>query len=194
MRFIHRFLPLGLLIALCIAVQLDEAYAGLLSYQREAVLEGQWWRLLSASLVHLSWSHLAANLAALSLLYIALLRHISPLRFMLLWSLCAIGSVVGLLFFHSSIAWYVGLSGSLHGLLAIWAGLLWRTQPKLSGLLWILVLGKLSFELSQGAMTHTWLGEHATVHAAHAYGFIAGILYLVVKPPVFPYLTPGTPE
>jgi len=38
-----------------------------LRYQRGAILDGQWWRLISGNLVHLGWSHLLLNLAGLIL-------------------------------------------------------------------------------------------------------------------------------
>ena len=41
----------------------------LLRYQRDAVLDGECWRLLSCSLVHLGWRHLLLNAAGLAMIW-----------------------------------------------------------------------------------------------------------------------------
>ena len=61
-------LVLGLLAASVAVAGAGDLAATALRYEREALRHGQWWRLLTAHLVHLGWAHLAMNALALVLL------------------------------------------------------------------------------------------------------------------------------
>ncbi len=112
MRRARPLLAVGL-VAVAVALLGDRA-AGALRYERQAVLEGQVWRLLTCHLVHLGWSHLLLNLTA-GALVAAVLRSFAFARVLLP---AALGVGLGLLLLSPGVGWYVGLSGVLHGLLA----------------------------------------------------------------------------
>lgn len=145
-------------------------------YERAAVLEGQAWRLLSAHLVHLGWAHLALNAAALALVATLLGPQWSTGRWAALTAGAALGVTAGLLVGSPAVAWYVGLSGVIHGLVAAGAAALWRRQRS-AGTLWLVALAaKVGAELMFGAaasMQH-WIGGSSIV-VAHAYGAAAGL-------------------
>src|ERR1700685_64233 len=52
----------------------------MLRYERTGLANYQWWRLLSAHLVHLSWEHVLLNCAGLVLLWALFAREYSPRR------------------------------------------------------------------------------------------------------------------
>ena len=87
-------------------------------YQRDAIENGQYWRLVSGHLVHLGLGHLWPNLAALVIvaaLFDGELRNADWWRV----SLASAAAIdVGLYAFEPDVAWYVGLSGVLHGIVA----------------------------------------------------------------------------
>jgi rhomboid family GlyGly-CTERM serine protease len=88
-------------------------------YDRNAILVGEVWRLVTGHLVHLNMTHLLINLIGLFLLC-ELLWDVLPLRHgvgILLATM--LGASLMLWWLDPAVVWYVGLSGVLHGL---WAG------------------------------------------------------------------------
>jgi rhomboid family GlyGly-CTERM serine protease len=147
------------------------------AYRLEAIRAGELWRWLTGNVVHLGWIHLVLNLAALwviSVIFPPL--HTGTLRFVAL-VLAALSVGLGLTLFSEEIAWYVGLSGVLHGLFA--AGVLAELRNRRIDTL-ILGMGllvKLGYEQWIGAMPGS---ERITggmvVVDAHLYGAVGGVL------------------
>lgn len=145
-----------------------------LRYERPALAAGEWWRLLSAHLVHLDLGHLLMNLAGLLVIW-WLYAADARLRD---WALVALGSALaiglGLWFLEPSVLWYVGLSGVLHGL---WAGggvAAFGRWPLESAVTLALLAGKLLLEGMHGALS-TGLGSTLpVVTSAHAFGALGG--------------------
>jgi membrane associated rhomboid family serine protease len=66
-------LPAGALMGAALVVQvLGEPAHLALRYERTAIVSCEWWRLVSAHLVHLGWAHLALNAAALLMIAVLL--------------------------------------------------------------------------------------------------------------------------
>ncbi len=112
--------PAIVLAAVCLALALQwlpEAFRPLFEYRRDAVLQGELWRLASASWLHVNTVHLVVNLVALALLVIGFGFRDGPA---LLWRLLVWGALVQLasLAFEPSVQWARGLSGVLHALAA----------------------------------------------------------------------------
>jgi len=84
------------------------------------------------------------------------------------------------------VIWYVGFSGTLHGLVIAGALADLRHYPKSAALLLILIIGKLVWEQISGALpgSESVAGGNVVVNA-HLYGAIgggvAGILLLLLK-------------
>lgn len=174
-------LPLALALISLLCAALGEPVTGLLRYQRDAILAGQWWRLLTGNLVHLGWPHLWLNLAGLLLVWLLFQRAL-PLRVWLsvaLISSLAVG--LGLLLFDPNLAWYVGLSGTLHGLFA--AGLVasLAAGQRAEWLLLALFLAKLTWEQLVGPTPGTAeLAGGNVIVDAHLYGTVGGALTVLV--------------
>lgn len=171
--------------SIAIAIAGTQASAWL-RYEREKILTGELWRLLTASFVHLGWSHLLMNLAALALIWMLFGRLLTTKAWLLL-SLASLLSVgLGLLAFSPAIGWYVGLSGMLHGLFA--AGILasLRAGHRLELALLALLVGKITWEQTHGPLPGTAeFAGGAVVTDAHFYGaiggFMAGLANMLMK-------------
>lgn len=144
-------------------------------YERAAILEGEWWRLLTGHLTHLNWGHLLLNLAGLGLVWLLFRRDYRPTE----WGLIALASMVaidtGFLLIDTQLVWYVGLSGVLHGLMVAGA-MHWGVEDGWAawGLL-MLLLAKLVYEQLVGPMPFTAdaAGGPVVVNS-HLYGAIGG--------------------
>ena len=146
-------------------------------YQRDAIENGQYWRLVSGHLVHLSFGHLWPNLAALVVvgaLFEGVLRTAAWWRV----SFASAAAIdLGLYLFEPDVAWYVGLSGVLHGVVAAGALALCLGRQTLGFILAAGLCAKLSFEQLAGPVPFTAesVGGPVVV-AAHLYGAVGGVL------------------
>jgi rhomboid family GlyGly-CTERM serine protease len=167
--------PLLLATAALAVASLPGDWVVWLRYERTAVQAGQWWRLVSGQLVHLGPAHLWLNLAGLGLVWVLLLR-LHPERHA--WRdavVCALGVGLGLYFFSPEIAWYVGLSGVLHGLVAV-AAIAALQRDRREALLLVALLGaKLWWEQAHGPLPGSAAAVGGrVVTEAHRYGALAG--------------------
>jgi rhomboid family GlyGly-CTERM serine protease len=154
----------------------DAAHA-LLRYERAAIEDGQWYRLLTGHWLHLGWVHAAKNAAAFWLL--AALDHDAPsLRIQALRLLfLSLAVAAGLYLLQPALQWYVGLSGVLHGLFVIvLLRLVWLRRDLFALALMALLVGKLGWEHYHGALAPGAMGVPVIV-AAHSYGAAAGLAY-----------------
>ena len=145
-----------------------------LRYDRAALAAGQWWRLLSGHVIHLGYEHAILDAAGLVLMWALFARDYSARAWILIIGSSLLAVDAGLWLLSSTVQWYVGSSGVLHGVLA--AGTcahLRRREPDrwvLAGLL----LAKLVYEQSRGALPLTAGGS--VIVDAHLYGAAGGAL------------------
>jgi rhomboid family GlyGly-CTERM serine protease len=160
---------------LLLPVLAGEAGREALRYDRTALAAGQWWRLLSAHIVHLDFSHAALNSLGLVLMWALFARDYRPSQWLAIVA-CSIGAIdAGLWLRDSTVAWYVGSSGALHGLMA--AGTLAHLRRRdLDG--WILavfIVLKIAYEQSAGALPFSDShGGGGVVVDAHLFGALGG--------------------
>lgn len=166
---------LGLLCGLPVLFALGGEAARLaLRYERTAVIEGEYWRLLTGHLVHATSAHLLLNMAGLGLIGALFHRDYSLRQWLtiLLTSVAAIDA--GFVLFEPQLQWYVGLSGVLHGALAAGAVAWWRHETRpLALALTIVLIGKLGWEQWQGALPLS--GDMPVIVDAHLYGAVGGL-------------------
>ncbi len=148
-----------------------------LRYERSAILAGEWWRLVTGHLVHLGLGHLALNIAGLALIGVLFAPGLRPRHWLLLLAGSWAVICMGFLLLEPQLAWYVGLSGILHGLL-VGGALLDRGLE--SRMRWLLVIGvamKLAWEQWAGALPFTAeAAGGAVIVDAHLYGAVGGLL------------------
>jgi rhomboid family GlyGly-CTERM serine protease len=149
-----------------------------LRYERAALAAGQLWRLATAHLVHLGLRHALVNVLGLVLLWILFARDYSPRQWLLIMLAAVLAIDAGLWLLDSTVRWYVGSSGVLHGVLAAGA-LAWvRRGQKEGWLLVMLLAGKLAYEHWAGPLPFS--GDIAVVTSAHLFGVVGGALAALV--------------
>ena len=159
------------------------AVAQALRYQREAILHGEIWRLLTGQLLHLGWSHLLLNLVALALITALFGRLFRPGVWAWIYAGSFLATTLGLLLLQPGLQWYVGLSGALHGLFAAGAVVSIRRRESGAVLLLAVLVFKLGWEQLAGPLPGSteWSGG-TVITAAHLYGAIGGVLVGLLLP------------
>ena len=144
----------------------------LLRYDRGALLQGEWWRLLTAHVVHLGLWHAVLNAFGLALMWALFARNYSPRA----WLAIVLGAMAavdaGLWFADSTTRWYVGSSGALHGVMAAGTLAHLRSGERDGWILAGLLVAKLAYEHWVGALP---LSGSAVVVDAHLYGVLGGV-------------------
>ncbi len=179
-------LAFGFLILLVNIPLLGGFFLRSLTFQPDAVYQGQWWRLLTHPIVHVTWYHLLLDGSAFLILYHSLIERSLGRRIAYVMGGAA-GSLIAAWTSPSSASGLCGLSGIAHGLMAVSALELVSTQPGSSaewrvGLgTFILVVAKAAYEAISGRMFFGFLdfgllGDPNSV--SHAGGIVGGLLVL----------------
>ena len=157
---------------------LDESSS--LAYHRDAITEGQYWRLFTAHLVHTQPGHALLNLAAWPLVFWLAKDCIAIHQWGIGFLFCVLGVDIGLWWFSPDVPWYVGLSGVLHGLLVLAAIAVWRRERMLALLVLLGMTAKLVWEQTGGALpgSAVWI-SHPVIVDAHLYGALSGMVCAV---------------
>ncbi|HEV2686506.1 MAG TPA: rhomboid family intramembrane serine protease, partial [Actinomycetota bacterium] len=103
----------------------------------------QWWRLITATFVHLGFAHIALNMLALILFGGAIEQRYGKARYLFLYlGSGVLGSATSLAYSHSTLS--AGASGAIFGIIGSWLALvLWnRNRPGMRGQLqsWIFLV------------------------------------------------------
>ena len=145
-------------------------------YDRTAIAEGEWWRLLSGHWVHSDRGHAVWNIAALlvsGLIFERSLRWRLPLALLL----ATAGVDTWLWWGEPALQRYCGLSGILNGLIAAGLVQLWRDVRHPVVILTACgVAAKIIVETASGQALITQTAW-PSVPATHAVGFLSGLLY-----------------
>ena len=143
-------------------------------FDRSAIGQGQWWRLITAHWVHGDLAHASWDIAAL-LLFGVVFEERLRWRLPLVLLVASLGVDAWLWWGLPALHYYCGLSGILNGLLALGLLGLWREArhplillTALAAVLKIFV----EMQLGQALLTSTvW----PSVPTAHAVGFLCGL-------------------
>ena len=147
-----------------------------LRYEREAILGGQIWRLLTGNFVHLGWAHLLFNIAGLGLIWALFGQALGNRGWAVTLLVCGLGVGLGILLLNPQIDWYVGLSGVLHGFLAAGAVAERDIKPGTRALILGLLSLKLLWEQVFGSLPGTTAAAGGNVIVdAHLYGALTGL-------------------
>jgi membrane associated rhomboid family serine protease len=98
-----------------------------------AVLEGDWWRILSHSLGHGGFLHLGVNMYALYILGQGLEARLGRLPFISVWLFSAVAGGVAVTYLADPFSGTVGASGAVFGLFGIWLGSAWVQRRSRAG-------------------------------------------------------------
>lgn len=142
-----------------------------LRFDRAGLEEGQFWRLVTGHLVHLGWRHLFLNLAGLGVMWRLFAAEYSWRRWLWIVLASMVSIDLGLYAFSPGLNWYVGLSGSLHGMMAAGAVAYWRRRDPQAWLVALLLLVKLLSEQWMGPLPLSVATSGGPVVVdAHLYG------------------------
>lgn len=168
------------IIVLCLLLQ-SAGFDQALRFDRDSIAAGQYWLLLTGNFVHLGTSHLLMNMAGFVLVIALVWTRFNCLEWVLITLFSSLVVGVGLYFLDKDVFWYVGFSGTLHGLIIAGSLADLRYYPKSAGLLLVLVIGKLGWEQVAGALpgSESVAGGSVVVNA-HLYGAIGGAVLAVV--------------
>lgn len=150
----------------------------LLAWDRAEIQSGQWWRVFTGNITHTNYFHLLMNVS--SLLLLALMHHAYYKTFSIVFMVCVMMIVIGVVMFFTSFDWYVGLSGVLYGLF-VW-GAVKDIQNKRS-LGWLMLFGALlkllfdTFNQEEGLVAN--LIEASVAYQAHWAGALVGLVFAV---------------
>ena len=177
----NRFPVLTLLLVLgSLLIFLLPSIANYLVYDREYILAGEWWRVLTAVGVHFSWSHLVYNIVIL-LLAGWLLERESRSHFVWLVLITSVLSSLYFLFYLPEMKNYAGLSGIISAIAVFVCLMNIRKVPKTKWL-WITILtifiAKVIYE---GVMQEAFYVSYASeqihvVPSAHIIGAMVAIV------------------
>jgi len=156
-----------------------------LRYERAAIAAGQWWRLVTGHFVHLGLEHALLNALGLMLMWALFARDYRPSAWVAILAATIAAIDLGLSLKDSTVEWYVGSSGMLHGVLAAGTLAHLRRGDFEGWILAVFLVGKLAYEQYVGALPLTAGG--AVVTDAHLYGALGGLLVAAtLKPPAEP--------
>ena len=166
------FMLLGAALLLLLPTLAGEPGRWLLRYDRVGLAHGQWWRLVTAHVVHLDLRHALLNSLGLALMWALFALDYSPKA----WTAIVLGAMAaidaGLWLADSTVLWYVGSSGVLHGVMAAGALAHVRSGERDGWALLALLAVKLGWEHWVGALPFS--GADAVVVDAHLYGVLGG--------------------
>jgi len=187
-RSTHWQVPAVMTIFAVLAAAFGTAGMDILKYDRLAIIDGEYWRLLSGHFSHLGPEHLLLNLAGLVLVWLLVGRQYTTPQWTFVTAFSLVIITLGFWYADPNLIWYVGLSGLLHGLLIAGAIGGIGTQTVESTIIIVAVAGKLIYEQLVGPLP----GSEATAGGAviinaHLYGAIGGavaaaILWRRVEP------------
>lgn len=147
-----------------------------LNYDRGAILAGESWRIVTAHVVHLQWSHLAMNLAGLFLVWWLFGHRLTTVQWVIVTTACMLGVSAAVLLFEPGTSSAAGMSALLHGMFAAgaFAGVL--TGHRMEWVPLALITTKLCWEAAMGPMPGSEAVAGGPVDLeAHLYGALVGM-------------------
>lgn len=162
---------------MCLAALLPESMQRGLAFHHNAVIDAEYWRLLTGHFIHSNAWHLVMNLAGLGLVLLLHGRYYRTSTMLLYVGCTALSISYMILFFSADIQVYVGLSGVLHALLCVGAVKDMQHDEPTGKLLLLGLLAKVAYEQWQGPDADLAQLINAEIAIdAHLYGVITGLL------------------
>ena len=153
------------------------------AYNRDAIANGEYWRLITGHFIHLNNMHLLLNMLGVGLVLMLFDNVLAIWQWFVF--LLASAFIIGVMIYFTlpQVQGYVGLSGVIHGLYVL-ATMQLLTQPKernFALILAVMVTLKLLTENGvQGtSFTANLIGGHVLL-PAHLYGAEVGLLFGVL--------------
>ena len=150
-------------------------------YRQGIILSGEWWRLMSAHFVHLSWPHFWLNAMGLAVLAVLFRPTFGWRLWLLSLLLLPLSISLGLLLASPEIEWFGGFSGVLIGLF-VQAALLNFSKDRVVAVATLLVIGgDIAWEQVSGQLLapSAFIGADVVVDS-HFYGALTACLIIAL--------------
>ncbi len=146
-------------------------------YDRALIESGQWHSLLTGNFVHLGANHMWMNMAGFALIVALVWQHFKAWEWTIVILFSSLIVTAGLYAFDKHVLYYVGFSGTLHGIIIAGCMADIRHFPKSASVLLALVVGKLAWEQFSGPLpgSEEMAGGNVEVNS-HLYGAIGGAI------------------
>ncbi|MBE0484079.1 MAG: rhombosortase [Bacterioplanes sp.] len=169
--------PLGLALMMLLLFLFEAFAADVLIYDRHAIRIGECWRVFSGHFIHRNGYHLALNIAGLILIWNLFGDFLQTHQWLVLTFVIALGQSLGLFVFYPEIAWFEGISGLLHGLIAAGSLISFSRSPAISLSVLVALALKLASEAWFGSSQaiQVWLEQPVLVES-HWCGAVVGLL------------------
>lgn len=173
---------LSLMVIITMCFLIFGAMPEALLFDRNKIIEGEYWRLITGHLVHIDFPHFAWNMTALLVLGSILeMRYKITLGKQLrihLFSALLISILV--MCWRPELQWFAGLSGVLNTYFVLFLWHIWLDfKHPVTILVAIGTLSKITFEAIDGYSV-VRVSDFPVVFEAHAAGIVAGILIVAV--------------
>jgi rhomboid family GlyGly-CTERM serine protease len=176
---------LGAVAVLLLPLTGGEALRQQWRYERSGIASGEWWRFVTAHVVHLDASHAVLNAAGLVLLWCLFARACRPGQWLIAIAIITLIMAAGFWFLSPRLQWYVGASGVLHGIFAMGCIGLLRGRDVVALVAACVFAAKLVWEQWHGPLPMDVHGPVVT--QAHLYGAAGGVLSaLLLRPRAVP--------
>lgn len=149
-----------------------------MSLTQRGVASGEWWRLVTSQIVHLSMNHALLNAAGFLIVSASFRQDVTARREMGVLGVSMLGVGLGIYLFNPDIGWYVGLSGAIYGVLVHHLMVGARRTPLIASAFLVFVIGKVIYEqflAGPDRDIEQFIGG-AVAEDAHLYGVIVGSL------------------
>jgi rhomboid family GlyGly-CTERM serine protease len=179
---LHTTLFFLILSGLVAAIQISgDGLYSVMVFQRDAILQGDIWRLWSGHLVHGNWPHCWLNLGGLLLVWWMFGSLAQARSWVFATLVIGFGIALSMLLFEPEIHIYRGISGIQHGMLAFGVVLVWCQSRIWSLVLGMLIISKLLWEQFQGPLpsSQAMITGRVAIES-HLYGVISGFVWALL--------------
>ena len=151
------------------------------SLQVQDTLSGQWWRIITAHLVHFDWQHYAMNMAGLGLCIAVFYKDCHWLHWYLSFFILSLFSSLGLLIIYPMNTSYVGFSDVLHGWIMLGCIAIYKKEKKLAITVFVLFWLKIIEEnLNLPFFTSFGVSGGNVAKESHILGAVSGVFYALI--------------
>lgn len=188
MKVIKKYLPtlhLGMFLTvflslffMCLILQLTQSI-NWSSFERNAIANGELWRIITAHLTHINWHHFNLNMLGAFFCLILFFNDFNAKHWFYSFLFISIFSSLCMLFIHFDHSRYVGFSDVLYGWMVIGILAIIEKETKTALLLALFLIGKTIYEIVIDASP---FGNTQIIVAreSHLYGAIGGLIYALV--------------
>ena len=164
--------------AIVVLTLIPESLQEVLYLKHDPIRQGEWWRLLTCHLVHLSDNHTLFNFVGYVIVAFSFRDEISPRREIITLLITMSGVGLGIFYLNPEMYSYVGLSGAIYGVMVTYAIVGLHRMPLISwGFLAFIVVKFIIEEItgSTNPATEKFIGGKIAKNS-HLYGALAGII------------------